>query len=291
MQGLQPEAATAPRAMKIHFIEVQGQSFPYPLALVRVKGRASWWLVDTGASHDVMALWLARAVGLEVEPFGQRGESHGGQEVGTWLVRQPEMAIDGWGERRVDEVIAVELPSVFERFGLGGVLSPQALAGAGQAAILDLPAAELTLAAADTSLSPERGMRLVLGPEPVCTVPGPTRGAVYVLGATVEGMPTRLIVDSGAARTDLLEQTRVARSLRPRTVAGGASYTAAGRMPSGRVDAVSLRIGELSTVVDLGILAGGAGTGCPRDGHLGLDVLRHCVLLLASDRFDARCRP
>jgi len=291
--GAQPatvdDSGAPVRRAPLHFIQLAGRAFPYPLVQVWVRGHKTWMLLDTGASHDVLARWLAAELALELAPTLRPAEGHAGEAVETFVVDRPEMVLESWGPLAREQVLVVDVPVVFERLGLGGLLSPQALVNDGLTVVVDLPN-EILYASADSAThGAADGVLLGRGDKPVCQIAGPSPGRVYLLSATVEGVPARLIVDTGAARTDLLDGSAAARAVRHRVVAGGASYTAGGRRAGGRVDDATVRVGELSTVLDLGIMSGAPGGACPRDGHLGLDVLRGCVLELRRNHFDARC--
>ena len=158
---------------------------------------------------------------------------------------------------------------------------------------MDMPARELRLVPADWRLSDKRGLHLRTDGEEdaVCTVDGLTMGAVYLVNANVDGAPARLVIDTGAARTDVLSSSLAARALMPRSVKGGLSYTAGGKVMSRRVHDTTIKVGEISRDVDLSIMPGRQTTTCARDGHLGLDLLSRCVLMLSPDGFDGRCKP
>ncbi len=267
-----------------------GRQFPYPLVRANVSGHDTWLIVDTGASHIVLARWLVEAAGLSIEASGQRGEGHTGAEVVTYQVRHPDLRLEGWGEVPLDELLVVDLPDVFAKLHLGGVLSPQALAPPGHSVVVDMPGKELRLVPDEWQLDGDRGGDLAPGAARVCPIDGYTRGAVYVVDATIEGRPARLVVDTGASRSDVLLESDAARALLHRSVRGDASYTASGRVDSRKVPQIELIVGHVAGKVDLSIMPGEQTPSCARDGHLGLDVLSRCVMILSPDRFQARCR-
>lgn len=284
--GVEAVPADGGRRAVIRFEDLAGEPFPYPLVRARVRGVETSLIVDTGASHTVLDVWLLEQLGVELVPSEQPGEGHAGEQVSTMQARSPHLEIERWGPVPGD-VLAVRLPPLFRTLGLGGVVSPQSLATRGTAVILDLAAGSLGLVPLDEGL--RQGEEASLGPARACRVGGEPAGAVYVVDAAIEGQRARLIVDSGAARTDVLVGSAAGRTLRRRATGGEASYTVSGRVEGRRVEGVALDVGRVTATLDLGLMAGRPSGACPRDGHLGLDVLRRCVLVLAPDHLGARC--
>lgn len=285
-----PQPTWLPRA-ELRYESLGGRYFPYPLVRAKLRGVETWLIVDTGASHNVMAQWLVDEVGISIEHSGQRGEGHAGEEVQTFVARHPHLSIDGWGELPQDEVLVIDMPDVFEKLGLGGVLSPQGLAPPDHNVVMDLPARELRLVPAEWKMGEARGKHLSIDDDAVCAVEGRTTGAVYLVNGNIDGAPARFVVDTGAARTDVLSSSLAARALMPRSVRGELSYTAGGKVLSRRVKNTTVSVGDVSRDVDISIMPGRQTDTCTRDGHLGLDLLGRCVLMLSPNGFDARCKP
>ena len=130
---------------------------------------------------------------------------------------------------------------------------------------------------------------LASGEQHVCPVAGLNDGALFVVDALVEGREAQLAVDTGALRTDLLAGAEAARPLLSRSVAAEPSYTAGGEVRSRRVPTAKVIVGSVERVVELGIVPGEPISGCPRDGHLALDVLRSCVMAINPYSFAAWC--
>jgi hypothetical protein len=276
------------RRTAIHFERLDDKPFPYPLVRARVRGVDTWLIVDSGASHTVLDRWLVTQLGVELAPFDQGGEGHAGQRVEAMIARSPHLELAEWGPILGGDVLAVALPQLFRHLGLGGVLSPQTLALPGTVVVVDLPASSLRLARRTevTASKEERS----LGEGRACTVGGDLEGVVYLVDGVVQGEAARLVVDSGAARSDLLAESPPGRSLASRTARGGDSYTVAGRVRGRRIPGAFVTVGSVSKRLDVAILPGRPSGACPRDGHLGLDVLRSCVLFLALDHFGAQCQ-
>jgi len=292
-----PESRTAPKRAReqpprratIHFEELAGKPFPYPLVRARVRGVQTWLILDTGASHTVLDVWLLEQLGVRLVASDQAGEGHSGEKVATMRALQPRLELEGWGPVPGEDLLAVRLPRLFRNLGLGGVISPQSLAEAGMAVVVDLPASSLTLVSDEEAA--RGGADGSLGLAEACEVGGEPVGVVYLVEAKIQGEPVRLVVDSGAARSDVLSGSRAGRRLRSGATRGDASYTVAGRVEGRRLVGASVSVGRVARALDVAILPGVPTGACPRDGHLGLDVLRDCVLWLAPGHFGARCRP
>ena len=281
------EQTVSPRRDAVlHFEDIEGRPFPYPLVRGRVRGVDTRLIVDTGASHTVMDVWLLEQLGVELVGSAQPGEGHAGERVATMTARSPHLEIEGWGHVPGD-VLAARLPAVFRDLGLGGVVSPQSLASTGEVVVVDLPAASLRMIARDEALS--LGAPEGLGSVRPCRVGGDPPGVVFIVEGLVQGQPARLVVDSGAEHSNVLAESAAGRRLVARAAPGEASYTVSGRVQGQRVDGVTLSVGGVTTRLDLGIMPGAPSGACPRDGHLGLDVLRRCVLMVSPSYFGADC--
>ncbi|MEQ9322847.1 MAG: pepsin/retropepsin-like aspartic protease family protein, partial [Polyangiaceae bacterium] len=231
------------RQATIRFEDQAGRPFPYPIVDARVRGVPTRLVVDTGASHTVLDVWLLEQLGVQLVESEQPGEGHAGEKVATMRAHAPHLELEEWGAVP-DDVLAVRLPPVFRTLGLGGVVSPQGLAGPGMVVILDLPASLLR------SVPRDEGKKLgdseSLGAARPCRVGGDLGGVVYLVDGTVRGHPVRLVVDSGAARTDVLAQSAAGRLLREDAASGDTSYTVGGPVRGERVDDETLTVGRLA---------------------------------------------
>jgi Aspartyl protease len=105
--------------------DVPGGVTHAPMVDVTIDGVATRLILDTGSTDHVLTVHLARAVGLALEP-GQPGTDHAGASVPSWTVG--DLAIDIGGTRfDLHDVVAIDGPSVFGEWGIGGFLSPQHL--------------------------------------------------------------------------------------------------------------------------------------------------------------------
>jgi hypothetical protein len=272
--------------------ELGGRPFPLPLLHGSVLGEPTWMLVDTGANSHVIAGWLARKVGLQVESHGDIGTDHAGREIQTSRVAHPAVAIDDWGPLVDAPMLVTEIPAAIEKLGIGAFISPQSL-GEGAAIVLDLRRremhsagysdAERELGQTGHSLSPAGGI--------ACEdTESPIKGLAYVIPATIDHQPTMLLIDSGAERTDLLIGSHAAHKLAPRSVSNKQQlFAASGRIDTRTLRAASLTIGEWAAAKDVDLIPGTVDTTCPRDGVVAMDVLKYCVLVLGPESMSGRC--
>jgi hypothetical protein len=116
------------------------------------------------------------------------------------------------------------------------------------------------------------------------------RNRLYGVPVTAAGTPASLLVDSGATRTVAADQSLVAGQLAARAVSGSQTQGVGGVVTSSRrIPGVPLTLDGMTTTVDL-TLGSVAGT-CGQDGLLGMDALKHCVLVLGESAFGWSCKP
>jgi Aspartyl protease len=273
------------RSAAIVYQTPDGDPFAYPVVHATVRGVDTALIVDTGASHTVVDTWLLEQLGVRLVEAEDTEEGHAGERVTAYRAEAPKLAVAGLGSTAPAEVLGVKLPLVFRHLGLGGVLSPQSLASAGEHVVVDLVGRRLRIEPAGGT----RGSRPFGEAEPCPVGTAGAMSAVFLVDAQVSGHPARLVVDSGAAQTDLLVGSKPGQALVGRSTEGSPSFTVGGRVQARRLRGARLEIGQVATTVELALMPGSSTGACPRDGHLGLDVLRHCVLRLAPDHFEAHC--
>lgn len=269
--------------------DADGMPFPAPLVDVVVAGHPTSMIVDTGASHHVVADWLAQELALPVALGGDRATDHTGRALQIARVENVNLAVSGWGRIDAPLLLVAPLPEGLRRLGIGGILAPQLLTAGDHATLLDLrkgimvdETVEEALRDADTG-----GGAKVLSGARVCG--GPTEGMVLLTQATVEGQDVWLKLDSGASSSSLLDTSTAGRGVMARAGGKSASYAASGKFTSRTLKGAKIKVGELETVVDLDIGPGASAPSCPSDGFLGMDLLRSCVLVLRGAETTGRC--
>ncbi len=273
--------------------DVGGRAFPLPIVRGSIGGHPTLLLVDTGANVHVVAGWLARKLRFDLKKLGEQGTDHLGRSITTWQVDFPRLALEQWGAVGATSMIVIEIPQAFEKLGIGGILSPQKLADEGDAVVLDLYGGEMRAAwwddaARELSAS---GTSLVTSEIRACEEPdGNGTGLAYVVPSAIDGQKVSLLVDTGAQRSDVLASSPAGQKLAPRSVADREPmYTASGKVVIRRVHDARIETGGFAVAGDIGVVEGSADRACPRDGMLGMDVLRACRLLLGRTRFYGTC--
>lgn len=265
------------KRVQLRFEERDGKPFPYPLVRVTVAGTPTLMIVDTGANSHVLANSFAQRHGLSMK----EGESplvhdHGGVKSEASILSSPNLVIDGFGEVRDALVIALDLPPIFDTLQIGGILSPQRLAGPDDSVVLDFPAK--TLEVHPTAAALERLQRPNLHPVPVSTC-NVDDSFLYAIRATVNGVPALLEIDTGADRGDIKAESELGHKLQSTSLAAkDVKYSVSGPMETRSVKSAEIRMGERTETVDIAIVPGKP-EACD-EGVLGMDLLRRCVFVV-----------
>jgi len=281
------------RHATLHFREIEGKRFPFPLLRGTVRGSPTWFIADTGATHHVLGSSLARKLRVDGQPSGIEGRGHLGERVLVQLAKDPALVIEEWGALSGEGVLIADLPALFENLDLGGVISPQALTEAtGLAVFVDFREARLELIPEANALASLVGGGYWLGrcKDCVCSGTRNARAPAYVLSARVGGHVARLGIDSGAEHTDVRLGSEPGKKLAPRATAGQKTQTAGTQYVERTAAAVAVTVGDVSRQLDIALVPGNADPDCPSDGNLGMDVLASCSLVLTPHSFAARCQ-
>jgi len=231
-----------------------------------------------------------------MRPLGDVGSAHTGRAVSAYTVEHPGVSIDDWGALADGPMLVTDVPEPIERIGIGAFISPQWLAAAGDALVLDLANREMRTAAwdeASQALDARPGEEIAPRGVRLCRDDASAiKGLAFVLRASVDGHGVDLLLDTGAHRTDLLSTSQAARLLSARATPNREQmYAASGLVKTSLVRAADVRIGDWSLTSDVDLVPGVADPVCPRDGVVSMDALQSCTLLLGRDRVRGRCGP
>jgi hypothetical protein len=258
-----------------------GRTFPSPLVSGTVNGRPTKIVVDTGAQVSVVDAKLAAEAGLEIAGSVE-AQDPSGQAVAMKRTLDPKLAVEGLGPLPALPAAVVELPPFFAQLGVGAIISPQALADASHSAVLDLRSGQL---------------RIVSGTAPagesvdVCDYrEGALDAKALVMTVRIDGIDTRVELDSGASRTFLVAGSEASKKLTGRSDATKSTATGA----AGTIDVVtapSVRVGSSGADVywTLAVMPGEKDARCGYEGRLGIDWLRSCVLTVAQASASLTC--
>lgn len=268
---------------------------PFPLPILRgtVQGLATSVLVDTGANAHVIAGWLARRAGLTLKRVGDVSSDHAGRAVETYRVDGARIVLEGWGPLPLGTLLVADVPEAVERMGIGVFLSPQHLADEGHVVVLDLERGALherTREEAERDVA-GRGLPIAThGVRPCIDEVSAIHGLAFILPTLIEGFSAQMLLDTGGLHTDLLASSRLGRGLEARTAPSHERlYSASGKIKKSTVPGAHVRLGDVAVYEDLDVIEGAEDPECPRDGVVGMDILRRCVLVLSTKEAFGRC--
>lgn len=272
---------------------VKGRPFASPVVRATVGGVETTLMIDTGANTHILAGWLANKAHLELRAVGDgapRGRASG-------LVRRvrraehPDVALEGWGPIPDRPMLVVEVPEKLEELGIGGFVSPQQLATRDRLVVLDLERGEMRTAE-PREVEALPGRLLGRGPARACSDEDFELGQTlaFVVQGSLEAHDVELLVDTGAAMTDLLADSPAGKALATKTVEAKDQVPTAGKVRVRVLRAGKLALGEVEATVDVSVLAGGKDAFCPRDGVAGMDVLRRCALVFGPASMTGTCK-
>ncbi|WP_437738756.1 retropepsin-like aspartic protease [Sorangium sp. So ce1335] len=283
-------AKPAGRRASLQF-QIDDRPFPSPLIDAVVSGQPAVLMVDTGASHHVLARWLADELSLPLSTAGDVAVDHAGRPLPVSRIDDASLALSGWGRVDAPALLVVPVPDVLRRIGIGGVLAPQELAAPGRAVVLDLRDGHMTEAPRDEAA---RALRARFGDAAVAELArcgGPNQGSELTAKASVEGIAVTLKIDSGASQSSLFAVSPAGKTLSRRATGDRSAYAASGKHTVPVLPGARLRLAGFDAAADIDFLPGERRAACPSDGFAGMDVLRTCVLVLSEDGGLAGCAP
>lgn len=259
-----------------------GEPFAVPHVEVALNGHPVDVMVDTGASQHFVLSAAAWAYDVQSEPFEALATDAHGARFEVRLAAPGSLHIPGRSSFVPPYVFLVDSHSLWSSGVLGGI-SPQLLAPAGYAAVLDLAGGRLEVTPARAA-DPARDAQAR-----VCRAGADSRdGWRYVVPVRVGGREASLLIDTGAQSTTIYEGSPLAATLlassstRSIRIAGAASV-----VEMRVIDDVPIEIGR--TVASGRVTVGPSRGQCDEDGLLGFDVLRRCRLTLEDRRATLRC--
>jgi len=289
-----PAAAPAERAAVLYGIEA-GHALPLPLVRGSVAGRQTLMVVDTGTGATVIAGWLARSLGLATTKIVEPTHDPSGRPVVMERCDEPHVRIDGFAAVADRATPVIELPPSFESAGIGVILSPQALASAELAIVLDMPRKEMRRVRSRDlpSEAAAPGGTFEVEHTVLCSRPGPVfANSRLTATAIVDGVSTVLEVDTGAFGTPffLAADTEVGRKVlaRPDRI-GETGLSAAGKLDVVTARDVPVRVGSQDRRTNVTVMPGTRDAACGVEGRLGLEWLRACVFTIGERAYRLRC--
>ncbi len=268
-----------------------------PRVRARVGGMDVDLMVDSGVAVHVVEDGLALHLSLPRDEVPIAFEDLSGASTAAGRPVEPILAIAG-REVPARATVLASAP-ILGRVGVAGLLSPPALARFGHPTVVDLRRGVLRVDDEELGegrdLAPEGG-------EP-CEEEG-TLGAVFVVRGLIEGVPARMIVDTGMPRSVLSRRSPAARALAARISRARAMDAVDAALGDHEAEPrrvglvgvaehdvlpdVALTVGELELRVDLDV-GGERDVGCGADAILGRDVLNRCAIAFGRTELRGLC--
>jgi predicted aspartyl protease len=255
--------------------------FPNPLLKATVHGQTAWFIIDTGASVHTFASWLVSASGLRTFDTNSTVTGSTGVESRVTVIRDATLHLDRHNDEiPLREAIVADFPKIFAEQRIGGLISPQLLAPAGKAALLDLNMPRLTFGSPPV---PSKGTRVCTNRDSQFT------NRLYAAEVSVGDVKALVFVDTGATSTVVTASSPVAASLSDRT-SGNRQVQGVGGEATTTLKTKPLQIHLAGTSRILALSFGGSPQSCGPDGVLAMDALRGCLLNLGESAFAWSCR-
>ncbi len=268
------------------------QGFPSPLIKAEIGGHEALFIIDSGASVSVLADWYAEMAGIPTSTTGSTAKGSGGKDTDTRAAHQLQGHWGGGQPFALKEALVVAFPPLFKSLHLGGLLSPQLLAPAGTAAVLDLRIPSLRFASFARALSESQRSKSWPGPHALSraceNADSKFVNRQYLTPVTTAGVTDQVLVDTGATKTIFSDDSKIAHAIEGASEPGPSSEGLGGEENGQRiVRGVQLLRGGRAVALKPSI--GKVSTYCDAKGILGMDALRNCLLILGDKEMALAC--
>jgi hypothetical protein len=265
------------------------KGFPSPLVKARIAGHEALFIIDSGASVNVMADWYARLAKIPITTAAGTATGSGGK---TAAERTAHRLRGHWSDGQgftLKEAIVVAFPPLFETLHLGGLVSPQLLAPVGTAAVLDLKIPSLRFVPFARALSELHLSEAITVPQQVCRNPDSQFvNRVYVAPVTTAAVTDRVLIDTGATKTIFSAASKIARAIETAGEVGPRSEGVGGDVQGRRI-VRNVQLVRGGKIVALNPSIGEVAAPCDAKGLLGMDALRSCLLILGDNEMAFSC--
>jgi hypothetical protein len=265
------------------------KGFPSPLVKARIAGHEALFIVDSGASVNVLAEWYARLAEVPTTTAAGPATGSGGK---TAAVRTAHQLRGHWSNGQgfsLKEAIVVAFPPVFEAQHLAGLVSPQLLAPVGTAAVLDLRIPSLKFVPFARALSDLHLSGTSTIPQPVCRNPGSQFvNRVYLAPVSTAAATDRVLIDTGATKTIFAAESKIAQAIQTASEPGPRSEGVGGEASAQRM-VRNVQVIRGGQTVALNPSIGEVAANCDAKGLLGMDALRSCLLILGESEMAFSC--
>jgi aspartyl protease len=283
-------SSSAKRPLPIFYdAALVAKGFPSPLVKARIAGHEALFIIDSGASVNVLADWYARLAEVPTTTAAGTATGSGGK---TAAVQTAHRLRGHWSNGQgftLKEAIVVAFPPLFETLHLGGLVSPQLLAPVGTAAVLDLKMPSLKFVPFARALSDLHLPQAITVPQQVCRNPDSQFvNRVYLAPVSTAAVTDRVLIDTGATKTIFSAESKIAHAIETASELGPRSEGVGGEVSGQRmVRNVQLIRGGQTVVLNPSI--GEVAAPCDAKGLLGMDALRSCLLILGDSEMVFSC--
>jgi len=287
------DAPVTTRSLPIFYDQALAmKGFPNPLVKAQIARHEAIFIVDSGASVSILADWYVKAAGIPANKTGSVVTGASGKAAPARLVHRLRGQWSDGQRFRLGEAMVIAFPPYFESLHLGGLVSPQALAPAGMAAVLDLRVPSLRFVPYERALSELRQSTTptaAIDLTPPCQYRGANHmNRLYSAVVKAAGATDHMLIDTGATGSIFSDQSNIAHA-----IGSGSELDA----PS---DAVGDTVTTNRIVRDVAIQRGGgtvtlspdvgkSSALCNVQGRLGMDALRSCLLILGEKQMAFSC--
>jgi Aspartyl protease len=287
-------APTSTRSLPIFYDHaLAGQGFPNALVKARIAGHEAIFIVDSGASVNVLADWYVEVAGIPANATDSTAQGSGGKATAERLAHRLQGHWSDGQRFSLNEAVVVAFPPLFKSLHLGGLVSPQLLAPAGMAAVLDLKIPSLQFVPFARALSDLRRSKAPTVPldltQPCRNADSKLVNRQYLAPVTTAGVTDLMLVDTGATTTIFSKESKISHAIESRSELGPRSEGVGGEVNGRRIvrDVQLLRGGR---IVALNPSIGEVSAPCDAKGILGMDALRSCLLILGDNEMAFSCR-
>lgn len=250
-----------------------------PAVEAEIGGVRSLMVVDTGATETLLARPLAERLGVALAPAPD-GRDHAGRGVPTWTAGGTLALRVAGGEVGLAAAAVVDLPAALRKKGIGGILSPQTLAGSAELG-LDFVGRRLR-AGPGAALRPTGSAERVEVTLARVRLPGDDAALLVFAARLPRGGDIAVMINTGAWEAELAPGGQSAAETggtgRGGEGRGGKGLSGA-RVRGARVRARTLRIDDVVVPLPEVLLrTQHAGLG----GQIGMQVLRHTALAVPA---------
>jgi aspartyl protease len=268
------------------------QGFPSPLMKAEIAGHEALFIIDSGASANVLADWYAEVAQIPADETGSIAKGSGGKTSAARVAHQLQGHWSDGQRFSLNEAVVIAFPPLFKSLHLGGLLSPQLLAPVGTAAVLDLRIPSLQFAPFARALSDLQRSKSLPPPLTVTRACENADSKVvnrqYLAPVTTRDATDLVLVDTGATKTILSDESNIAHAIESLSELGPPSEGVGGEV-SGRLIVRDVELLRGGRVVVLNPSIGKVSASCKAKGLLGMDALRDCLLILGDKEMALSC--